>query len=102
MVQHSPTSPRSPPDGAAQGSPSAADRLEGHQDDAGSHRGQLEVGGFGPDAFGGTRCGFTATTTINRRDYGVDFNAAMETGGVVVGDKITVQLEIEAVLDTAG
>jgi len=59
----------------------------------------LEVGGFGPDAYGGTRCGFTATTTINRRDYGVDFSAVMETGGMVVGDKITVQLEIEAVLD---
>ena len=60
---------------------------------------QLEVGGFGPDAFGGTRGGFTASTTINRSDYGVDFSAVMETGGVVVGDKITVQLEIEAVLD---
>ena len=60
---------------------------------------QLEVGGFGPDPFGGTRCGFTATTTINRSDFGVDFNAVMEAGGVVVGDKITVQLEIEAVLD---
>ncbi len=60
----------------------------------------LEVGGFGPDAFGGTRAGFTATTTINRSDFGVDFNAVMETGGVVVGDKVTVQLEIEAVLDT--
>ncbi len=61
---------------------------------------QLELGGFGPDAFGGTRAGFTATATINRSDFGVDFNAVMETGGVVVGDKITVQLEIEAVLDT--
>lgn len=63
---------------------------------------QLEIGGFGPDPFGGTRCGFTATTTINRSDFGVNFNAVMETGGVVVGDKITVQLEVEAVLDTAG
>jgi polyisoprenoid-binding protein YceI len=59
----------------------------------------LEVNGFGPDAFGGTRSGFTATTTISRSDFGVDFNAVMETGGVVVGDKVTVQLEIEAVLD---
>ena len=58
----------------------------------------LELGGFGPDAFGGTRSGFTATGTINRKDFGVDFNAAMETGGVVVGDKVTIQLEIEAVL----
>ncbi len=62
---------------------------------------ELEVGGFGPDAYGGTRSGFTATGVINRSDFGVDFNAVMETGGVVVGDKITVQLEIEAVLDVA-
>lgn len=59
----------------------------------------LEVNGFGPDAYGGTRSGFSATTTINRRDFGVDFNAAMETGGLVVADKVTVQLEIELVLD---
>jgi len=60
----------------------------------------LEIGGFGPDAFGGIRSGFTATGTINRKDFGVDFNAAMETGGVVVGDKVTIQLEIEAVLNS--
>jgi len=60
----------------------------------------LEIGGFGPDAFRGIRSGFTATGTINRKDFGVDFNAAMETGGVVVGDKVTIQLEIEAVLNS--
>jgi polyisoprenoid-binding protein YceI len=58
----------------------------------------LEVGGFGPDVYGGTRAGFTATTSINRRDFGVDFSAPMEAGGVMVGDKIEVTLEIEAVL----
>jgi polyisoprenoid-binding protein YceI len=63
---------------------------------------QLEVGGFGTDPSGGTRCGFTAVTTISRTDFGVNFNAVMETGGVVVGDKITVQLEVEAVLDGTG
>ena len=62
----------------------------------------IEIGGFGPDPFGGTRCGFTATTTINRSDFGVNFNAVMETGGMLVGDKITVQLEVEAVLDAVG
>ena len=61
----------------------------------------LEVNGFGPDAYGGIRAGFSATTTINRRDFGVDFNAVMETGGLVVADKVTVQLEIEPVLDAA-
>lgn len=60
---------------------------------------KLELGGFGPDPYGGTRAGFTATGEINRKDFGIDFNAALETGGLVVADKVTVQLEIEAVLD---
>ncbi len=59
---------------------------------------RLELGGFGPDAYGGTRAGFTATGEIKRSDFGIDFHAAMETGGVVVGDKVTLNLEIEAVL----
>lgn len=59
---------------------------------------RLELNGFGPDAYGGTRAGFSATAEINRRDFGVDFNAAMETGGVVVSDKVTIELEIEAIL----
>jgi polyisoprenoid-binding protein YceI len=59
---------------------------------------RLEIQGFGPDAYGGTRAGFTATAEINRRDFGVNFNAALETGGAVVADKVTIQLEIEAVL----
>ncbi len=58
----------------------------------------LELNGFGPDPFGGTRAGFTATTEINRRDFGVNFSAPMQNGGVVVADKITIHLEIEAVL----
>jgi polyisoprenoid-binding protein YceI len=58
----------------------------------------LELNGFGPDAYGGTRAGFTATGEINRRDFGVNFAAVMETGGAVVSDKITIHLEIEAVL----
>jgi polyisoprenoid-binding protein YceI len=60
----------------------------------------LEVNGFGPDAYGGTRAGFTATGEINRREFGVNFNALMETGGAVVSDKITITLEIEAVLQS--
>jgi polyisoprenoid-binding protein YceI len=58
----------------------------------------LELNGFGPDPYGGTRAGFTATGELNRSDFGVSFNAVMETGGVVVSEKITIQLEIEAVL----
>lgn len=59
----------------------------------------LELGGFGPDPFGGTRTGFTATGELNRSDFGIDFNAALEAGGVVVADKVAIHLEIEAVLD---
>jgi polyisoprenoid-binding protein YceI len=58
----------------------------------------LEINGFGPDPYGGTRAGFTATAEINRQDFGVNWNAAMETGGVVVSDKVNIHLEIEAVL----
>ncbi len=58
----------------------------------------IELGGFGPDPYGGVRSGFTAVGEIKRSDFGVDFNAVMETGGVVVGDKITLLLEIEGVL----
>jgi polyisoprenoid-binding protein YceI len=58
----------------------------------------LEINGFGPDPYGGTRAGFTATGEINRQDFGVNWSAAMETGGVVVADKVALHLEIEAVL----
>jgi polyisoprenoid-binding protein YceI len=59
----------------------------------------LEVNGFTADPFGGQRVGFSATAEINRRDFGIDISMPMDGGGVVVGDKITVNLEIEAVLD---
>ncbi len=60
---------------------------------------RLELNGFGPDPFGGTRAGFTATGEINRRDFNVNFSSAMQNGGAVVADKISLHLEIEAVLD---
>jgi polyisoprenoid-binding protein YceI len=61
----------------------------------------LELNGVGPDAYGGTRIGFSATGEISRGDFGVTFNAALpDGGGVVVGDKITIHLEVEGVLDT--
>jgi polyisoprenoid-binding protein YceI len=59
----------------------------------------LELNGFTADPFGGQRVGFSASAEINRRDFGVDISMPMDGGGVVVGDKITVTLEIEAVLD---
>jgi polyisoprenoid-binding protein YceI len=60
---------------------------------------KVEVGGFGPDPYGGTRAGFSATGEINRREFGVNWNAAIEGGGVVVSDKVTITIEAEAVLD---
>ena len=64
---------------------------------------KLEVSGFGPDAYGGTRVGFSATTEITRGDFGVSFNGPVPgvPGGVVVSDKVTVNLEIEGVLQQA-
>ena len=61
----------------------------------------LELNGFGPDAYGGTRAGFSGKTEISRKEFGVDIDMPMDGGGVVVGDKIDVELEIEAVLRTA-
>jgi polyisoprenoid-binding protein YceI len=60
---------------------------------------KLELNGFGPDPFGGTRAGFTATGEINRRDFNVNFSAPMQNGGAMLGDKISLNLEIEAVLE---
>lgn len=47
------------------------------------------------DPWGGTRRGATATTKISRKDFGLSWNKALETGGVVVGDEVTIQLEVE-------
>jgi polyisoprenoid-binding protein YceI len=49
------------------------------------------------DPWGNLRAGFTATTQINRSDFGVSFNGLLETGGVIVSDKVKITLHIEAV-----
>ena len=59
---------------------------------------KVELNGITPDPYGGTRAGFSATTEINRGDFGIEFNMPMDGGGVVVGDKINIAIEIEAVL----
>jgi polyisoprenoid-binding protein YceI len=61
---------------------------------------KLDVNGFGPDAYGGTRVGFSATTEISRSEFGVNFNGPIPgvPGGVAVSDKVTINLEIEGVL----
>lgn len=61
----------------------------------------LEVNGFGPDAYGGTRVGFSGLAQINRSDFGVDIAMPLDGGGVVVSEKVQITLEIEGVLRTA-
>jgi polyisoprenoid-binding protein YceI len=60
----------------------------------------LELNGFGPDPYGGTRVGFSATGEINRHDFGVSFNGPIPgvPGGVILSDKVTISLEIEGAL----
>lgn len=58
----------------------------------------LEFNGIGPDPWGGTRIGFSATTEINRKDFGIDFNIPLDGGGFVIGDRVRIALEVEAVL----
>jgi polyisoprenoid-binding protein YceI len=57
----------------------------------------FEVNGFGPDPYGGTRAGFSAHGEINRTDFGVSFNAPVP-GGVMISEKIQIEIEAEAVL----
>lgn len=49
------------------------------------------------DPWGNIRKGVTATTKINRKDFGLVWNGVLETGGVAVGDEVTITLEIEAI-----
>ena len=53
--------------------------------------------GAATDPFGNLRVGFEGSVVINRKDYGITWNAALETGGVLVSDKITLELEISAI-----
>lgn len=58
---------------------------------------ETEFGGRGPDAYGVERIGFTAETSLSRKEFGLTYNAVLETGGVAVGDKVKVVLNIEAI-----
>jgi len=56
----------------------------------------LEFEGVAGDPWGNTKAGFTAEADINRTDWGLEWNVALETGGVLVGEKVKITLEIEA------
>lgn len=60
---------------------------------------KLELNGITPDPYGNTRAGFSASGEISRSDFGIEFNMPMDGGGVVVGDKIQIHIEIEAILN---
>ncbi len=53
--------------------------------------------GTGKDPWGNQRTGFTASTSINRFDYGLNWNQALEAGGVLVGEKVEIEIELQAV-----
>ncbi len=61
----------------------------------------VEFLGAGEDPWGGQRLGFEATAVINRKDWGVAFNIPLDGGKVLIGDKVSIHLAVEAVLDQA-
>ncbi|RFA08885.1 polyisoprenoid-binding protein [Subtercola boreus] len=58
----------------------------------------VEFGGFGNDLYGNYKLGLTAKTVINRNDFGVNWNAPLEAGGVLVGDDVTITIDLQASL----
>jgi polyisoprenoid-binding protein YceI len=57
----------------------------------------FEFLGVATDPFGNERAGFEGTTVIQRSDWGITWNAALETGGVLVSDKVTLEIEVSAI-----
>ena len=57
----------------------------------------FEYTGTAVDPFGSTRVGFEGSTVVNRRDWGVEWNAPLEAGGVLVSEKVTLEFEISAI-----
>jgi polyisoprenoid-binding protein YceI len=58
----------------------------------------FDFGGFGTDPWGNYKAGATAKTVINREDFGLTWNAALETGGVLVGKDVTIELDLQGSL----
>lgn len=57
-----------------------------------------EFGGIVTDGYGQTRAGATATTKINRHDFGVSWNNALEAGGMTLGDDVTITMDLQVIL----
>jgi polyisoprenoid-binding protein YceI len=58
---------------------------------------EFEYTGTAVDPYGNTRIGLEGKTTVNRKDWGVNWNAALEAGGVLVGEKVTLEFEVSAI-----
>jgi polyisoprenoid-binding protein YceI len=57
----------------------------------------VELGGIGKDPWGNTKAGFTISGKLNRKDFGLNWNATLETGGVLVSDEVKIASEIQLV-----
>jgi polyisoprenoid-binding protein YceI len=62
---------------------------------------EADFGGTGKDPWGNERAGFSAKASLDRREFGLVWNAALETGGVLVGEKVEIAIELEAVKKAA-
>jgi polyisoprenoid-binding protein YceI len=60
----------------------------------------FEYQGAATDPFGNSRIGFEGSVAISRKDFGITWNAALETGGVLVGDKVVLEFEVSAIRNT--
>ena len=56
----------------------------------------LEIGGAAKDPWGNARAGFSATGTLNRKDFGIIWNKTLDSGGLMLGEEISISLDIEA------
>jgi polyisoprenoid-binding protein YceI len=60
------------------------------------------MNGVTKDPWGNTRAGFSGKGTLNRKDFGINWNKALDNGGLVVGGKAEIRLEIEAIKAKGG
>jgi len=58
---------------------------------------EVEFDGTSKDPWGGTRAGFSAETEINRKDWGMEWNTPLEAGGVMLGDKVKIEIDVQLV-----
>jgi len=55
--------------------------------------------GMGKDPWGNQRAGFRCSTTVDRKDFGLNWNKTLETGGVLVGDEVEIEIDVEAIVE---